>query len=115
MTYVILSRLYRRQSPFCADNLHLHHRLLSRKITHETTVWIMYVLTLATGSLALVIVGLAGTFTLFTGLMVLLCFLVWQMSIAASLFHGSHQLSKRSEQNIVDINVRKELWYSKTL
>ncbi len=115
MTYVICSRLYRRQSPFCADNLHLHHRLLSREITPETTVWIVYVLTLATGSLALVIVGLAGAFTLFTGLMVLLCFLVWQLSIAASLFHESHQLSKQSEQKIADIGVRKELWYSKNL
>ena len=119
MTYVILSRLYRKQSPFCADNLHLHHRLLSQEITHETTVWIMYVLTLATGSLALVLVGLAGTFTLFTGLTVLLCFLVWQLSTAAFLFHESHQLSKRSEQRseqrTADIGVRKELWYSKNL
>ena len=115
MTYVILSRLYRRQSPFSADNLHLHHRLLSRKLTHETTVWIMYMLTLATSSLALVLLGIASALTLFVGLTVLLCFLAWQLSIAASLFHQSHQLSKQSEQKIADIGVIKELWYSKNL
>lgn len=94
MTYVILSRLYRRQSPFSADNLHLHHRLLSREITHETTVWIIYVLTLATGSLALVLAGLAGIFTLFTGLTVLLCFLVWQLTSVMPLLREPTQLSE---------------------
>ena len=115
MTYVILLRLYHKQSPFSADNLHLHHRLLSQNLARETTVWVMYVLTLATGSLALVVAGLAGTFTLFTGLAVLLCFLVWQLSIVLASFQQSHQLSKQSEQKVANIIIREELWYSENL
>lgn len=113
MTYVIVSRLYRKQSPFSADNLHLHHRLISQVMTPETAVWIIYVLTLATGSLALVLAGLAGILTLFTGLTILLCFLFWQMSFGAILFREPNQLSEQSEQNLANIITRKELWYSK--
>ena len=83
--------------------------------TRKTTVWIIYALTLVTGSLALMLAELAGAFTLFTGLMVLLCFLVWQLSIAVSLVHKSHQLSERSEQKVANIGVKRELWYSKNL
>ncbi|MGB3298514.1 MAG: MraY family glycosyltransferase [Phormidesmis sp.] len=113
MTYVILSRIYRKQSPFSADNLHLHHRLLRQEMTHETAVWIIYVLTLATGSLALVLAGLAGMLTLFTGLAILLCFLVWQVSSVAILFRESNQLSKQPSQHLANLITRKDLWYSK--
>ena len=78
MTSVIAARLYQRRSPFSADNLHIHHRLLSKELSYKTVVWVMYILAFATGSLALSLVGVVGFFTLFTGSAVLFGFSLWQ-------------------------------------
>ena len=58
MLRVILARLAHRQSPFAADNRHLHHRLLQVGLTHKGAVWVAYGLTLATGSWAFVLLDL---------------------------------------------------------
>ena len=58
MLSVIAIRLYRKKSPFSADRLHLHHRLLDRDFSHQKTVWILYVLTFLTSAIALVVAGL---------------------------------------------------------
>ena len=79
MVSVIAARLYQKKSPFSADNLHIHHRLLDRTLSYKTVVWIMYILTFATGSLALVWVGVVGYFTLFMGVAVLFGFVLWQL------------------------------------
>lgn len=67
MLSVVLIRLYRKKSPFSADKLHLHHRLLDRNISHRATVWVLYGLTLMTSGLAFTLAGLVST----TGLMLL--------------------------------------------
>lgn len=61
MFSVILIRLYRKKSPFSADKHHLHHRLLSRNISHKATVWVLYGLTLMTSGLAFTLAGLIST------------------------------------------------------
>ncbi len=104
MTGVILARLYRKNSPFSADNRHLHHRLLSLDLSHKAVVWIVYVLTLATGSLALAMVGIVSSLTLLLELVALLGFCAW---------HLRQVLIVPSEgRNIV---MRKKIWYSKNL
>ena len=55
MTFVIVSRLSRRVSPFLADKSHVHHRLLQRGVSHSLTVVLLYTLSGWIGSVALVI------------------------------------------------------------
>ena len=57
MTSVIMLRIYQQKSPFEADNLHLHHRLLKQQFSHRETVWIMYALTALSCSLTFVLVN----------------------------------------------------------
>lgn len=58
MLSVIAIRLCRKQSLFTADRLHLHHRLIDRELSHKTTVWTLYVMTLLTSAIALIVAGL---------------------------------------------------------
>lgn len=104
MTGVILARLYRKNSPFSADNRHLHHRLLSLNLSHKAVVWIVYVLTLATGSLALAMVGIVSRMTLLVELVVLLGICAWHLRQVV--------IAPAEGRNIV---VRKKIWYSKNL
>jgi len=97
MASVIVARLYQKRSPFSADNLHIHHRLLGKKISYKTVVWVMYILTFSTGSLALALVGIAGYFTLVTGIAILLGFCFWQLAGQAN---NRHELQKQNS-NIV--------------
>lgn len=104
MTGVILARLYRRQSPFNADNLHFHHRLLQRDISHKGTVWIVYVLTMASSCLALALVGVGHRWMPAIGALGLLWTVVWKMrQFSAPIIEPSNVFS------------RKGLWYSKNL
>ena len=104
MVSVIVARLYQRRSPFSADNFHLHHRLLQRNLSHKTVVLVMYALTLATGSVALVIANVLGTFTAFATIAVLSGFSVWQLSDFAA--HSSSS-PNQSSNNVV---VGKAIW-----
>ncbi len=98
MVSVILTRLYRKQSPFHADNLHLHHRLLNLNLSHTTTVWVIYALTLATSSSALMMVGIISSLAFAVGLSALLSVITWRLVA----------LSTES-----DVVIREEIWYSK--
>ena len=80
MVCVILSRLLNRQSPFAADNRHLHHRLLGLKVGHKSVVLIVHGLTLATSSLAFVLLDLMSFrmfFSELVGLCALACWVIW--------------------------------------
>lgn len=46
MTFVIVSRLLDRKSPFFPDQRHLHHRLLKLGCSRQTAVWTIYGLVL---------------------------------------------------------------------
>ena len=58
MLSVIAIRLYRKKSPFNADRLHLHHRLLDKDFSQKAAVWMLYVLTFITSAIALAVAGL---------------------------------------------------------
>ena len=45
MSFVILKRLYLRKSPFYPDRSHFHHQLLSKGLSHKTTVHVMHSIT----------------------------------------------------------------------
>lgn len=104
MTGVIFSRIYSRSSPFSADNRHLHHRLLQLQLSHQSTVWVMYALTLTLSSLAFVMLGMISPLMFFAEMTVFICFFTWQVWRAAiAVSNGS------------DVVVRKDLWYSENL
>ncbi|MEM9089109.1 MAG: undecaprenyl/decaprenyl-phosphate alpha-N-acetylglucosaminyl 1-phosphate transferase [Cyanobacteria bacterium P01_F01_bin.53] len=104
MTWVILARLYRKKSPFYADNRHLHHRLLQMDFTHRATVWVMYGLTLATGCLTFVVSGFIDTWIYLLGIV----FLVGAVIVRSRRVQGV------PKQNS-DVVTRKALWSSENL
>ncbi|MDX2215588.1 MAG: MraY family glycosyltransferase [Oculatellaceae cyanobacterium bins.114] len=67
MTFVIVSRLLDKKSPFFPDQRHLHHRLLQLGFSRQMVVWSIYGLTLlaGVGAIALVVtpfgwIGIGG-------------------------------------------------------
>jgi len=60
MVFVILARLSSGKSPFFADQRHLHHRLLKSGLSPQSTVWVIYGLTLWVGSWALALDGICS-------------------------------------------------------
>src|SRR5699024_1607731 len=44
---VFLMRTFRKQSPFHADRLHVHHQLLDMGLTHKSTCYIIFTFNLA--------------------------------------------------------------------
>lgn len=104
MTSVILARLYRRKSPFCADNRHLHHRLLQQDFSHGTTVLIVYCLTVATGIVAFILAEASHEYAFGLGLLALMSFLLWQIWHVLKMSSGGS-----------DVVMRKEIWYSENL
>ena len=62
MTAVILARVGNGESPFAADNRHLHHRLLQMGLSHRATVIIIYAISFWAASLALVYISVPGSF-----------------------------------------------------
>ena len=85
MVGVIAIRLYRKKSPFSADRLHLHHRLLDRELSHKATVWVVYALTLMTSVLAFVLAGAVESYLSFVGAMsVFVALALWLRQQVAS-------------------------------
>jgi UDP-GlcNAc:undecaprenyl-phosphate GlcNAc-1-phosphate transferase len=78
MSAVIVERLRHGQSPFIADNRHLHHRLLNAGLSHRFTVLFIYCLTLWVGSLALAFSGVASGFVYAAAATALLGYIGWQ-------------------------------------
>lgn len=60
MLFVILARLFQGVSPFCADNRHLHHRLMQAGLTHRATVILIWAIAYWTASIALVLTAAPG-------------------------------------------------------
>lgn len=77
MVGVIAIRLHRKKSPFSADRLHLHHRLLDKELSHTTAVRVVYVLTLMTSALAFVLSGVIESPLFFIGLTGVFVGLAW--------------------------------------
>lgn len=79
MSAVIVSRLSKGKSPFFADNLHLHHRLLRAGLSQRLSVLFIYSLTLWVGSLALVFAGIPSGIAYALGATSLLSYTSWQV------------------------------------
>ena len=52
VVWVVLRRIAHHKSPFVADKLHLHHRLLALGLTQRQTVIVLYLITAAFGVVA---------------------------------------------------------------
>ncbi len=103
MTSVIFSRIYSRSSPFSADNRHLHHRLLQLQLSHKSTVWVMYALSITLSSLSFVMLGMISPLMFFAEMTAFICFFTWQVWRVA--------IAVSNESDVV----RKDLWYSENL
>ena len=51
--FAIIRRLLAGKSPFVADNLHLHHRIMNRGYTHKQTTFIIYGISILLGVVAI--------------------------------------------------------------
>jgi UDP-GlcNAc:undecaprenyl-phosphate GlcNAc-1-phosphate transferase len=81
---VILNRVRRRQSPLHYDKTHLHHRLLAIGLSVRQICWLLYVLALSFGLLAVGISGLQGATAHFSKLIgiglvivVMIALIIW--------------------------------------
>lgn len=79
MSLVIVSRIYRKKSPFRPDKSHLHHRLLKAGISQRLTVLFIYALTFWLGSLALAFSGIPSGGAYAIGATMLLGYSTWQV------------------------------------
>ena len=71
--FVVLRRCWRRQNPFKGDDTHLHFRLRAAGLPYKTTIWLLWLVSAAAGSLALTLqtrgkIFLVGTMVILTGL-----------------------------------------------
>ena len=79
MSAVIVNRLRKGRSPFFADKLHLHHRLLRAGLSQRLAVLFIYSLTLWVGSLAMVFAGIPSGIAYAFGATSLLFYTSWQV------------------------------------
>lgn len=82
--WVVLRRIFHGRSPFLADKMHLHHRLLAIGFSQRQTVLILYVVAAAFGVVAVIsgteakiqaLYWLLGTMAVF---IIILLFLTWR-------------------------------------
>lgn len=81
MSAVIITRLCDGHSPFTADKRHLHHRLLQAGLSHRSTVYMIYALTLWAGSFAITFAGIPNSLAILasaTGLLGGTTWKAWQ-------------------------------------
>ena len=57
-TFVVLKRAVNGRKIHEADTSHLHHRLVSKGLSHRQTIWIIYALTIASCAIAYVLFSL---------------------------------------------------------
>jgi len=79
MLIVINARLRQGQSPFVADKIHLHHRILAKGASQTMTALFIYALTLWTGTLALVFCDFQQPWIYFAPATILLLVMTWQL------------------------------------
>ncbi|MFP4692893.1 MAG: MraY family glycosyltransferase [Halothece sp.] len=85
MLVVIIARLRAGKSPFHADQIHIHHRLLAKNISQTMTALFVYSLTLWTGTLALVFCNFERPWIYFAPATVLLLGMTWQVQRSRKL------------------------------
>jgi len=76
---VVFNRLRSGKSPFTADKLHLHHRLLQAGLSQRTIVLFIYAMTLWVGSLAMAFSDIPGGGAYALGATLLMSYASWQV------------------------------------
>ncbi len=76
---VVFNRLRSGKSPFAADKLHLHHRLLQAGLSQRTIVLFIYAMTLWVGSLAMAFSDIPGGGAYALGATLLMSYASWQV------------------------------------
>ncbi len=79
MLVVIIARLRQGKSPFHADQIHIHHRILAKGASQTVTALFLYSLTLWSVSIALVFYGLEKPWIYFAPATLLLLGMTWQV------------------------------------
>jgi len=79
MLIVINARLRNGQSPFFADKIHIHHRLLAKGLSQTMTALLVYSVTLWTGTIGLVCCGVEQPWIYFIPATILLLVMIWQV------------------------------------
>ncbi|MEI7475447.1 MAG: MraY family glycosyltransferase [bacterium] len=57
ISFSVLRRLSKGANPFVADSEHIHHKLLKAGFSHNKTVFVLYILCIAAGTIATTFVG----------------------------------------------------------
>ena len=78
MSMVIVTRLCNGNSPFVADQRHLHHRLLNAGLSQRRTVVVIYALSLWSSSLAIASVGFPNGIALVASMTGFLGYIGWK-------------------------------------
>jgi UDP-N-acetylmuramyl pentapeptide phosphotransferase/UDP-N-acetylglucosamine-1-phosphate transferase len=78
MSVVIFVRLRKGCSPFIADKQHLHHRLLKAGLSHRSTVFVIYAMTLWVGSLAIAFAGIPSSPVILGSATGILAYMIWK-------------------------------------
>lgn len=79
MLIVINARLRKGQSPFVADKIHLHHRILAKGNSQTMTALFIYSVTLWTGTMGLILCGFEQPWLYFVPATMLLLVMTWQL------------------------------------
>ena len=79
MIIVINARLRKGMSPFLADKIHVHHRLLAKGLSQTMTALLIYTVTLWTGTIGLIGCGIEQSWIYFIPATILLLVMIWQL------------------------------------
>jgi len=79
MLIVINARLRKGQSPFFADKIHVHHRILAKGVSQTITALFLYSATLWSGTIALVFCGVEQSWVYVIPATLLLLAMIWQL------------------------------------
>jgi UDP-GlcNAc:undecaprenyl-phosphate GlcNAc-1-phosphate transferase len=97
VAWAIVRRLWYRKSPFAADRLHLHHRLLDIGFSQKQTVLILWGISAVFGSVAVFLQSLGKL----VALAVLLCVMVF-MAISVVILYKRKDLKQPDLLSAID-------------
>lgn len=81
--FAIIRRLMSGKSPFEADGLHLHHRILHRGLSHKQTTCIIYAISLVLGIVAIISANISSGYIVYLFSVTVLVFVLvlWKLGL----------------------------------
>ncbi|MEI7689438.1 MAG: MraY family glycosyltransferase [Candidatus Saccharibacteria bacterium] len=81
--FAIIRRLISGKSPFEADRMHLHHRIMERGVSHRQTTCILYVISLVLGVISIISMNLDPAVIpfVFGATVVVFVLLLWKLGL----------------------------------